>query len=72
LASFEKSLEIAKHRARSHFGAAKAAGLAGDTDRHKAHVAKLAEVCGLTSAAMPAQDPKAVQLSTLPCAGLTR
>ena len=50
LASFEESLKLAKHRARSYFGAAKAANLAGDADRHKAHVAKLAEVCGVSAA----------------------
>jgi tetratricopeptide (TPR) repeat protein len=33
LASFEESLKLAKDRARSYFGAAKAAGLAGDADR---------------------------------------
>jgi hypothetical protein len=72
LASFERSLEMAKHRARSYFGAAKAAGLAGDADRHKAHVAKLAEVCGVSAATAPAPDSKDVQLSTLPCAWLAR
>jgi uncharacterized protein HemY len=72
LASFEESLKMAKHRARSYFGAAKAASLAGDVDRYKAHVAKLAEVCGVSAAATPAQDRNDVQLSTLPCAWLTR
>jgi len=72
LASFEESLKMAKHRSRSYLGAAKAANLAGDVDRYKAHVAKLAEVCGVSAAATPAQDRSDVQLSTLPCAWLTR
>jgi tetratricopeptide (TPR) repeat protein len=72
LASFEESLKMAKHRARSYFGAAKAAALAGDVDRHKAHVAKLAEVCGISAATIPSRDRNDVQLSTLPCAWLTR
>ena len=72
LASFEESLKMAKHRSRSYLGAAKAANLAGDVDRYKAHVVKLAEVCGVSAAATPAQDRSDVQLSTLPCAWLTR
>ena len=71
LASFEQSLRIAKNRARSYFGAAKAADHAGDAERHKAHVAKLAEVCGLpagtTAQAGDRSDP---QLRVLPCAWL--
>jgi hypothetical protein len=71
LASFEQSLRIAKNRARSYFGAAKAADHADDAERHKAHVAKLAEVCGLpagtTAQAGDRSDP---QLRVLPCAWL--
>ena len=72
LASFEESLKLAKHRARSYLGAAKSASLAGDADRHKAHVAKLAEVCGIAAATTSVQDRNDVELRTLPCAWLAR
>ena len=72
LASFEELLKMAKHRARGYLGAAKAANLAGDVDRHKAHVAKLAEVCGGSAATTSPLDRSDAQLSTLPCAWLTR
>jgi hypothetical protein len=71
-ASFEESLKLAKDRARSYFGAAKAAGLAGDADRQKAYVAKLAEVCGVSAATTSPPDGTDAQLSMLPCAWLTR
>ena len=71
-ASFEESLKLAKDRARSYFGAAKAAGLAGDADRQKAYVAKLAEVCGVPAATTSPPDGTDAQLSMLPCAWLTR
>jgi hypothetical protein len=71
LASFEESLKIAKNRARSYFGAAKAADLAGDAERHKAHVAKLTEVCGLPAGTAPqAGDRSETELKVLPCAWL--
>jgi tetratricopeptide (TPR) repeat protein len=72
LASFEESLKLAKHRARSYLGAAKSAGLAGDIDSHKTYVAKLAEVCGVSAAMTSVQDRNDVEVSTLPCAWLTR
>ena len=72
LASFEESLKLAKHRARSYLGAAKSASLAGDADRHKAHVAKLAEVCGIAAATTSVQDRNDVELRTLPCVWLAR
>jgi hypothetical protein len=72
LASFEESLKLAKHRARSYLGAAKSASLAGDVDRHKAYVARLAEVCGVSAATTSVQDRNDVEVSTLPCAWLTR
>ena len=64
--------KLAKHRARSYLGAAKSASLAGDADRHKAHVAKLAEVCGIAAATTSVQDRNDMQLRTLPCAWLAR
>jgi hypothetical protein len=71
LASFEESLRIAKNRARSYFGAAKAADLAGDAERHTAHVAKLAEVCGFApGTTAPANNRSDPQLRVLPCAWL--
>jgi tetratricopeptide (TPR) repeat protein len=72
LASFEESLKLAKDRARGYFGAAKAAGLAGDADRQKVYVAKLAEVCGVSAATTSPADGTDAQLSMLPCAWLTR
>jgi hypothetical protein len=71
LASFEESLRIAKSRARSYFGAAKAADLAGDGERHKAHLAKLVDVCGLPPGTTPQPGDRAdPQLRVLPCAWL--
>jgi hypothetical protein len=72
MASFEESLKLAKHRARSYLGAAKSASLAGDVDRHKAYVTKLAEVCGVSAPTTSRQDRNDVEVSTLPCAWLTR
>ncbi len=73
LAQFEESLRLSKHRARGYYGAAKAASLAGNAERFKTHVAKLAELCAVSSGSIPANlDVKSPQLTGLPCAWIAR
>ena len=73
LTQFEESLRLSKNRARGYYGAAKAAMVAGNVERAKVHVAKLAEVCGQPLGAAPAQlDVKDTQLAGLPCAWFGR
>jgi hypothetical protein len=73
LAQFEESLRISKHRARGYYGAAKAASLTGNDNQFKTHVAKLAELCAVPSASIPANlDVNDPQLTGLPCAWIAR
>jgi tetratricopeptide (TPR) repeat protein len=73
LAQFEESLRISKNRARGYYGAAKAASLAGNSERFKTHLAKLAELCAVPTASVPADlDVKDPLLRGLPCAWIGR
>jgi tetratricopeptide (TPR) repeat protein len=70
LAAFEESLQLAANRPRSYYGAALAAKQANDSDKAKIYVAKLADVCGVGSAADGAKLREAP--SGLPCSALSQ
>jgi hypothetical protein len=71
LASFEKSLELAKRRSRSYYGAIKAAAIMGDADVQKKYLTALAEVCGFKDGAVHATvDLSSPALGGLPCAAI--
>ena len=73
LVQFEESLRISKHRARGYYGAAKAASLAGNSERLNTYVGKLATLCGKPSAPPAAGlDVKDPLLTGLPCDWITR
>jgi Tetratricopeptide repeat len=70
LAAFEESLQLAANRPRSYYGAALAAKQANDSDKAKTYVAKLADVCGVGSAAGAAKLTQSG--SGLPCSALAQ